>query len=70
MGLKDRYEPYFKVGASVNTKTIKTHEKLLKQHFNNITCENEMKFSSVCRAPGVYDFTWADKIYAFARENG
>lgn len=69
MGLKDKYESYFKIGTAVNIRTIKTHEELLRQHFNNITFENEMKYSSVCRAPGEYNFTAADRIYEFAREN-
>lgn len=70
LGLREKYQNYFRIGAAVNERTIRTHSGLLKKHFNSLTCENEMKYGSVCRAPGSYDFTAADKIYSFAKENG
>jgi endo-1,4-beta-xylanase len=69
IGLKDKYKDYFKIGAAVNAKSIHTHKDILLQHFNSITCENEMKFSSVCNEEGNYDFSASDKIAEFARNN-
>jgi endo-1,4-beta-xylanase len=67
--LKEQYKDYFKIGAAVNERVIKTHKDILVKHFNSITCENEMKYSSVCNKKGDYDFTHADHIAAFARNN-
>lgn len=69
ISLKEKYKDYFHIGASVSNQVIHTHSKLLKEHFNSITCENEMKYSSVCNEEGEYDFTKADEIAAFAKEN-
>lgn len=69
IGLKDKYKDYFKVGAAVNVNTIKTQADLIKEHFNSLTCENETKFSSLCSRENHYDFTNADKIVQFARDN-
>lgn len=64
------FEPYFKIGAAVSSVTVKTHAELLKQHFNLVVCENEMKLGELVDDNGVYDFSKADSIYNFARENG
>ena len=68
IGLKDKYQSYFKIGAAVNTKTIETHADLIKKHFNCITCENETKFGSIQRHKDSFNFTKADKIVQFARD--
>jgi endo-1,4-beta-xylanase len=69
IGLKDKYQSYFKIGAAVNTKTIETHADLIKKHFNSITCENDTKFESIQRQKDNFNFTKADKIVQFARDN-
>jgi len=69
IGLKDKYQSYFKIGTAVNTKTIETHADLIKKHFNSITCENDTKFGSIQGRKGDFDFTKADKIVQFARDN-
>lgn len=66
-GLKDIYQPYFKIGAAVNTRTIVKYSDLIKKHFNSITCENEMKYNRLYS--GHYTFDDADKIACFAEEN-
>ncbi|MFW5984832.1 MAG: endo-1,4-beta-xylanase [Halanaerobiaceae bacterium] len=63
------YENEFKIGAAVNQRTIKTHQDLLKDHFNSLTAENDMKFASVQPEEGRFTFRKADKIVEFAREN-
>jgi endo-1,4-beta-xylanase len=67
--LKDRYKDYFKIGAAVNSRTIKSHADLITTHFNSITCGNEMKFISVAPEEGKYTFNRADEIYDFAVQN-
>jgi len=64
--LKDVYAPYFKIGAAVNRRTIKSHRDLILSHFNSMTCENEMKYGSLCDEKGNYDTSGADEIYEFA----
>ncbi len=68
--LKEKYRPYFLVGAAISPKMTETHADLIKTHFNSITCDNAMKYSSLCREPGRYRFEPADKLVAFAKENG
>lgn len=67
--LKDKYKDYFKIGVAVNNKTIKTHADIIKEHFNSITCENEMKYTSVNMGKGRYNFMDSDEIIRFAKEN-
>lgn len=59
----------FKIGAAVNPLTIRTQEQLLAYHFNSITAENEMKFSSLHPEEEVYTFDAADQLVAFARKH-
>lgn len=68
-GLKDKYQDYFKIGAAVSTRTIKSHAELLKTHFNSLTCENETKFSSLQPHENSFNFRKSDKIVQFARDN-
>ncbi|MDF2905383.1 MAG: Endo,4-beta-xylanase [Herbinix sp.] len=68
-GLKDKYKNFFKVGAAVNSRTIKSHTNIITEHFNSITCENEMKFSSLTMDKGIYNFNAADQIYEYAMQN-
>ncbi|HWT75915.1 MAG TPA: endo-1,4-beta-xylanase [Mobilitalea sp.] len=69
IGLKEKYQDYFKIGAAVNTGTIETHSELLKKHFNSLTCENETKFANAHKEEDNYNFRKSDKIVKFAREN-
>ncbi len=64
------YGDFFAMGAAVNRRTIDTHSELLKTHFNSVTAENEMKFESLHRTRGDYDFASADAIVDFAVANG
>lgn len=69
ISLKERYKDYFKVGAAVNNRTIKSNSNLITKHFNSITCENEMKASSIAIGKDQYDFMAADEIVDFAMKN-
>jgi endo-1,4-beta-xylanase len=68
--LKNKYAEHFTIGAAVDRTAIDTHAALLKQHFNSVTAENEMKFESVEPTEGVFDHTAGDRLVAFAREYG
>lgn len=67
--LKELYKNAFHIGAAVNPITIETQKSLLTYHFNSLTAENEMKFSSVHPQEEVYTFEDADVIADFAREH-
>lgn len=68
--LKELYKDAFHIGAAVNPKTIESQRSLLAYHFNSLTAENEMKFSSVHPQQERYTFEDADVIASFAREKG
>jgi len=68
--LRELYDNYFRIGAAVNSRTIDSQRDLLLHHFNSITAENEMKFERVHPSEDVYTFEEADRIAAFAKENG
>lgn len=69
LSLKEKYQDYFKIGCCVSAKTVETHADLITTHFNSITCENEMKYISVCNERDNYRFKRADRIVSFAREH-
>jgi endo-1,4-beta-xylanase len=73
-GLKDYYTPgdYFYMGVAISPSFIDYPRKadLIKRHFNSVTCDNDMKWSSLQPTEGVFNFTNADKIVAFAQANG
>ena len=46
------------------------YDATLSRHFSYVTAEYEMKWDPVQRQPGVYDFTAADRIVAFAEARG
>lgn len=73
-GLKDYYTSidYFDIGAAVRPAYFSDPDKvrLIKRHFNSLTAENEMKWSSLEPTEGNFNFTDADNIVAFAQENG
>nr|ARI46383.1 xylanase CM7 [uncultured organism] len=72
IGYRDTYKDYFTVGVAVNMRNITTDEQvaLIKRNFNSITAENDMKPGSVHPRPGVWNWTNADRIANFCRENG
>jgi len=72
-GLKDYYTPddYFYMGVAIPPSFIDNQKKadLIKRHFNSLTAENDMKWSSLQATEGTFTFTNADKIVAFAETN-
>lgn len=69
ISLKDKYKDYFMIGTAVSRSTMKSHADIIKNHFNCITCENEMKYSSVSLGEERYNFKIADEIMEFAVNN-
>lgn len=73
-GLKDYYtsDEYFYMGVAIPASFIDNSAKvrLIKRHFNSLTTENDMKWSTLQPTEGTFIFTNADKIVAFAQSNG
>ncbi|MCZ0704275.1 endo-1,4-beta-xylanase [Natronobacillus azotifigens] len=67
--LKEQFQTDFIIGAAVNKYTDQSEQELLKQHFNSITAENEMKFENLQPEKGKYTFDVADQFVAFAQGN-
>ena len=74
----------FKFGTNISSSALNNSEltKLIKHHFNSTTFSNEMKAYSLLnqstseknyvneQSPAAIDFTTADKMAAYAQENG
>lgn len=45
MNLRSAYEPFFKIGVAISRWDVNTpsHLELVKEQFNSLTCENDMK---------------------------
>ena len=67
--LAERYADLFPIGAAIDAGSLQTHAELMR-HFNSMTAENEMKFESLERTEGVFDFSTADTMVAYAKERG
>lgn len=62
-----------KFGVAVNTDALASNGKyrnIVATQFSSVTAENVMKWESVEPQQGVYDYTAADALVAFAQENG
>jgi endo-1,4-beta-xylanase len=69
--VKDALDGYFLVGGALEPpQTSGLHAQLLLRHFNSMTAENAMKFSSIHPAENTYNFGPADTLANFARANG
>lgn len=71
-GLKDAYKDYFMVGVAVNQRNVTnaSQSALVKQEFNSMTAENDMKPEPTEPREGEFNWTSADRIANFARQNG
>ncbi len=70
LSLAKSYEKYFKIGAAVAARNIESYEDVLREHFNSVTPENEMKYSETEPEEGRFTFERADKIFSTARKLG
>ena len=71
-GLKDAYKDYFMIGVAVNQRNVTNAQQqaLVKQEFNSMTAENDMKPEPTEPQEGQFNFENADRIANFARQNG
>ena len=71
-GLKDAYKEYFTVGVAVNMRNVSNPDQiaLIKQNYNSMTAENDMKPGSLQPREGQFNWGNADKIANFCRKNG
>ena len=70
-GLKDYFDRYFLMGASVAPNSVEGEEaKLIQTQFNSLTAENVMKMGPIHPKEDRYNWKPADKIVAFAQKNG
>ncbi|MGD9929121.1 MAG: endo-1,4-beta-xylanase [Mangrovibacterium sp.] len=72
-GLKDYYTQsgYFDVGVAIEPNALDDAAAvtLMKRHFNSLTAENVMKWSSLQPTEGNFNWANADKIVSFAQAN-
>ncbi len=72
--LKEAYKGSFKIGAALNQghyrETDAAGAALVKQQFNSITPENDLKWERVHPKPDTYNFEPADKYVEFGEKNG
>ncbi|MCK1818286.1 endo-1,4-beta-xylanase [Streptomyces sp. XM83C] len=64
---------HVKFGTAVNTTALAddaTYRRITAQQFSSVTAENVMKWETLQPQRGVYDFTEADRLVAFARAHG
>lgn len=71
-GLKDAYKDYFMIGVAVNQRNVTnaSQSALVKQEFNSMTAENDMKPEPTEPREGEFNWTSADRIANFARQKG
>jgi endo-1,4-beta-xylanase len=61
-----------KFGVAVNTDALASdpkYRRIAGTQFSSVTAENVMKWESVEPAPGVHDYTAADKLVRFAKQH-
>lgn len=70
--LKDKYKDNFDIGVAIPYKVLVNplEMKMVENHFNSITAENEMKPESILMNLGSYDFSVADEYIEYAKEKG
>ncbi len=71
-GLKDAYQDYFMIGVAVNQRNVSNAQQqaLIRKEFNSMTAENDMKPEPTEPREGEFNWTGADRIANFARQNG
>ncbi len=70
--LKDTYKDKFMIGVAVNPRNITDpmQSALVCREFNSMTSENDMKPQPTEPAQGKFNWTGADRVANFARQNG
>ena len=70
--LKDAYKDHFMIGVAVNQRNVLEHDQmeLIRQNYNSITAENDMKPQPTEPSKGEFNWEAADRIANFCRQNG
>ena len=72
--LKDAYRGAFRMGTAVNGDIYAggdtTTQRIVIEHFNTITIENDLKAGPVNPEPGVFNFGPGDAFVEFGRKHG
>jgi endo-1,4-beta-xylanase len=68
--LAQKYADYFPIGAAVGNWHLDNLSAVIKQDFNHLTCENAMKVQDIQPLEGTFNWTEADRVADFARQNG
>ena len=70
-GLKDAYKDFFMIGVAVNQRNVSNAQQkdLIQQEFNSLTAENDMKPEPTEPREGQFNWTGADRIADFCRQN-
>ncbi len=70
--LKDAYSNYFRIGVAVNQRNVTNpaQMQLIRDNFNSITAENDMKPQPTEPNQGEYNWAGADRVADFCRQNG
>ncbi|MDI1461180.1 endo-1,4-beta-xylanase [Catellatospora sp. KI3] len=69
--LKTVFANDFPIGAAVGrSELLAEHGQLLAKHFNSLTPGNALKWDATEPTEGVFNYTDADAIVAFAKANG
>jgi endo-1,4-beta-xylanase len=65
-----QHDRYFGVAIAANKLNDSVYTTIANREFNSVTAENEMKIDATEPQPGQFNFTQADRIYNWARQNG
>jgi endo-1,4-beta-xylanase len=69
--LYKKYQNYFPIGAAIDSSSYRdAHASILKEHFNSVVCENEMKWTALQASEGNFNYSQADQMVQFAKDNG
>jgi endo-1,4-beta-xylanase len=69
--ISEIYKDYFPIGAAIEPgHTTGLTSELLKIHVNMLVAENAMKPDAIQPREGIFQWTKADRIVKFAKENG
>ncbi|WP_116789212.1 endo-1,4-beta-xylanase [Flavobacterium psychrotrophum] len=71
--IKTAFKDKFYIGVAVNRQQAvgkdATGQNIIKQHFNSLSPENDLKWEKIHPKPEVYDFTAADAYVNFGTQN-
>ncbi|WP_434931614.1 endo-1,4-beta-xylanase [Shewanella sp. HL-SH5] len=70
--LKDAFKDNFQIGVALANRDIRNSRvtDIVNIEFNVVVAEFGMKMANVLPEQGIYNFTWTDEFFDFAKENG